>query len=155
MKKATAEKSLAVEKKTKKKTLKGGAIGPENTSPPNKPPKKKKDENHLKKELSNPQGLDLANQAGTLMAQPSKVEMLPPKDMTRESTKPERTMSSVKSESTKVLQYKANVFDITMQGRRSFTFKYEGTYHNPRFYAAKVKFSLKLVNKTDGTGYQM
>ena len=42
-----------------------------------------------------------------------------------------------------------------MQGRRSFTFEYEGTYHNPRFYAAKVKFSLKLVNKTDGTGYQM
>ena len=37
----------------------------------------------------------------------------------------------------------------------SFTFEYKGTYHNPRFYAAKVKFSLKLVNKTDGTGYQM
>ena len=81
--------------------------------------------------------------------------MLPPKDMTRESTKPERTMSGVKSESTKVLRCKANMFDITMQGRRSFTFKYEGTYHNPRFYAAKVKFSLKLVNKTDSTGYQM
>ena len=89
------------------------------------------------------------------MAQPSKVEMFPPKDMTRESTKPERTMSGVKSESTMVLRCKANVFDITMQGRRSFTFEHEGTYHNPRFYVAKVKFSLKLVNKTGSTGYQM
>ena len=139
----------------KKKTLKRGAIGPENTSPPNKLPKKKKDENPLKKELSNPQGLDFANQAGALMAQQSKIEMLPPKYMIRESTKPERITSSVKSESTKVLRCKANVFDITMQGRRSFTFEYEGTYHNPRFYAAKAKFSLKLVNKTGGTGYQM
>ena len=104
--------------KTKKKTLKGGRIGPENTSLPNRPPKKKKDENPQKKELSNPQGLDFANQAGALMAQLSKIEMLPPKDMMRESTKPERTMSGVKSESTKVLQCKANVFDITMQGRR-------------------------------------
>ena len=50
------------------------------------PKKKKKEENPLKKELSNPQGLDFANQAGALMAQPQKVEMLPPKDMTKEST---------------------------------------------------------------------
>ena len=33
-----------------------------------------------------------------------------------------------------------------MQGRRSFTFEYEKTFHNPRFYAAKVKFSIKLIN---------
>ena len=50
------------------------------------PPKKKKKENPLKKELSNPQGVDFANQAGALMAQPQKVEMLPPKDITKEST---------------------------------------------------------------------
>ena len=46
-----------------------------------------------------------------------------------------------------------------MQGRRSFTFEYEGTFHNPRFYEAKVKFSIKLINAprvatTGGQGYQ-
>ena len=88
--------------------------------PPHKPPKKKKYQNPLKKELSNPQGLDFANQAGALMAQPSKVEMLPPKDMTRESTKPERTTSGVTSESTKVLRCKANMFDITRKKKLHF-----------------------------------
>ena len=65
------------------------------------------------------------------MAQPQQIELLPPKDMMKESTKPERTTSEVKNESTKVLRTKANVFDTTMQGRRSFTFEYEGTYKNP------------------------
>ena len=73
-----------------KKSLKGGAIGLENISRPNAPPKKKKAENPLKKELSNPQGLDFVNQAGALMAQPQKVEMLPPKDMTKEAARPEK-----------------------------------------------------------------
>ena len=50
------------------------------------PPPKKKKKKPLKKELSNPQGLDFANQARALMAQPQKVEMLPPKDITKEST---------------------------------------------------------------------
>ena len=52
--------------------------------------KKKKAGNPLRKELSNPQGLDFANQAGALMAQPQKIEMLPPKDMTKEATRPEK-----------------------------------------------------------------
>ena len=55
-------------KLAEKRSLKGGAIGLENTSRPNDPPKKKKAENPLKKELSNPQGLDFANQADVLMA---------------------------------------------------------------------------------------
>ena len=103
-------------RKKMKRPLKGGAIGLENMSPPNKPLKKKKAKNPLKKELSNPQGLDFANQAGALMAEPSKIEMLLPKDMTREATRPERTTSGVRSKSTKALRCKANVFNITMQG---------------------------------------
>ena len=71
---------------TKKTPLMGGAIGLERNFIANAPPKKKKKENPLKKELSNPQGLDFANQAGALMAQPKKVEMLPLKDITKEST---------------------------------------------------------------------
>ena len=70
----------------KKNPLMGGAIGLKGNSIANAPPKKKQKENPLKKELSNPQGLDFANQAGALMAQPQKVEMLPPKDATKEST---------------------------------------------------------------------
>ena len=50
----------------------GGAIDLEGNSIANAPPKKKKKENPLKKELSNPQGLDFANQAGALIAQPQK-----------------------------------------------------------------------------------
>ena len=79
----------------------GGAIGLEGNFIANAPPKKKKKENPLKKELSNPQGLDFANQARALMAQPQKVEMLPPKDTTKESTRPEKAMSGVKNESKK------------------------------------------------------
>ena len=46
-----------------------------------------------------------------------------------------------------------------MRGRRSFTFEYEGTFHNPRFHEAKVKFSIKLINAPrmaaiGGQGYQ-
>ena len=138
----------------------GGAIGLEGNFIANAPPKKKKKENPLKKELSNPQGLDFANQARALMAQPQKVEMLPPKDITKESTRPEKATSGVKNESKKVLRTKANVFDPTMQGRRSFTFEYEGTYRNPRFYEAKVVYSVKMINAPrvptiGSTGYQM
>ena len=71
---------------TKKNLFMGGAIGLKGNFIANAPPKKKKKENPLKKELSNPQGLDFANQARALMAQPQKVEMLPPKDITKEST---------------------------------------------------------------------
>ena len=137
-----------------------GATGLENTSRPNAPPKKKKAKKPLKKELSNPQGLDFVNQAGALMAQPQNVKMLPPKDMTKEAARPEKTTSGVKNESTKVLRTKANIFDATMQGRRSFTFEYEGTYRNPRFYMAKVICSVKMIKAprvpTVGSqGYQM
>ena len=55
-------------------------------------------------------------------------------------------MSGVKNENTKILRTKANVFDATMQGRRSFTFEYEGTYRNPKFYMAKVLFSVKMIH---------
>ena len=89
----------------------GGAIGLEGSFIANAPPKKKKKENPLKKELSNPQGLDFANQAGALMVQPQKVEMLPPKNITKESTRPEKAMSGARNESKKVLRTKANVFD--------------------------------------------
>ena len=94
------------------------------------------------------------------MAQPSKIEMIPPKDMTIKGTIPERTASGVRSESTKTLRCKANVFDVTMQGRRSFTFEYEGTYQNPCFYDAEVIFSARMINTPraatiGGTGYQM
>ena len=85
------EKSPAAGKKIKKRPLIGGAIGLESTSTPNAPPKKKKKTgNPLKKELSNPQGLDFANQAGALMAQTQKVEMMLPKDMTKEAARPEK-----------------------------------------------------------------
>ena len=122
--------------------------------------KKKKAGNPLKKELSSPQGLDFANQAGALMAQPQKVEMMPPKDMTKEATHPEKTTSGVKNQSMKTLQIKANVFDPTMQGSRSFTFEYEGSYRNPRFYEAKVVYLVKMTNAprvatVSSQGYQM
>ena len=100
----------------------------------------------LKKELNNPQGLDFANQAGSLMAQLSTIEMLPPKDMTKESTRLEQMTSEVRSESVRVLRTKVNITDLTMQGRRSFTFEYEGTTQKHRFYKTKVKFKLKLLN---------
>ena len=69
-------------------------------------------------------------------------------------------MSGVKNESKKVLRTKGNVFDPTMQGQRSFTFEYEGTYRNPRFYEAKVVYSVKMINPPrvptiGNTGYQM
>ena len=76
-----------VTKKRLRKKLTGGAIGMEDTSNPNAPPRKKQ---KAKKEMSNPQGLDFANQAGVLMAQPQKIEMLPPKDMMKEATRPKK-----------------------------------------------------------------
>ena len=80
------------------------------------PLQEEKERKPLKKELSNPQGLDFANQARALVAQPQKVEILPPKDITKESTQPEKAMSGVKNESKKVLRTKANMLDPTMQG---------------------------------------
>ena len=113
----------------------------------------KKKGNPLRKELSNPQGLDFANQARALMAQPASIEMMPSKDMTHKASKPEKTTSGVKLDSMKVLRSKSNIFDIS---RRSFTCEYDGSFHNPRFYDAKVKYSLKLVNalKVAGVGGQ-
>ena len=89
----------------------------------------------------------------------STIEMLPLKDMTKESTRLEQTTSRVKSESVRVLRTKVNITDLAMQGRRSFTFEFKGTNQNPRFYKAKVKYSLKLMNAPrvatiGGTGYQ-
>ena len=52
----------------------GGTTGAAMRGMPNKPLKK---ENPLKRELNNPQGLDFANQAGSLMAQPKTIELLP------------------------------------------------------------------------------
>ena len=94
------------------------------------------------------------------MAQPQIIEMLPPKDMTKEATRPEKTTSGVKNQSMKTLRTKANVFDAMMQGRRSFTFEYEGTYRNSRFYDAKVVYSVKMilaprVPTVGSTEYQM
>ena len=93
------------------------------------------------------------------MAQPKTIELLPPNDMMREATKPEQTTSGVKLESTRTLRTKTNITDISVQGMRSFTFEYKGTFHNPRFYEVKVKFSVKLINAPrvatiSGQGYQ-
>ena len=93
------------------------------------------------------------------MAQQSTLEMLLPKGMMNESTRLEQMTSRVKLESDRVLRTKVNITDLAIQGRRSFTFEYEGTIQNPCFHKAKVKFSLKLVNASNlasigGTGYQ-
>ena len=94
----------------------------------------------LKRELNNPQGLDFASQAGPLMAQPRTIELLPPNDMMREATKPKQITSGVKLESTRALRTKTNITDVSMQGRRSFTFEYEGTFHNQDFMKQKSDF---------------
>ena len=142
--------------KKKKKSLTGSATGAATGGMPNKPPNI---DNPLKRELNNPQGSDFANQVGLLMAQPKTIELPPLNDMTREATKPKQTTLGVKLESTRTLRTKTNITDVSVQGRRSFTFEYEGTFHNPRFYAAKVKFSSKLINAPGvptigGQGYQ-
>ena len=67
------KKKFGSGKKNPKKPLKGGAASHGQL---NRPPQKR-GENPLKKELNNPQGLDFANQAGSLMVQPSTIEMLP------------------------------------------------------------------------------
>ena len=95
--------------------LKGGAIG---ASDSKGLPAKKKDGNPLKKELTL-RGWILP----TKQVQPSTIEILPPKDMTKESTGPDKTTSSIKYKFVKTLWCKANVFDVAMQGRRSFTFE--------------------------------
>ena len=84
----------------KKKTLKGDATGVATEGISNNPPKK---DNPLKRELNNPQGLDFANQTGSLMAQLSSIELLPPIDMSKEATIPEQTTSGVKLETTRML----------------------------------------------------
>ena len=74
------------------------------------------------------------------MAQPTSIELLPPKDMSNEATKMEQTMSGVKTETVKTLRTKVNITDIAKQGRRSFIFEYEGTFHNPRSMMQKSNF---------------
>ena len=131
----------------KSKKLKGGAALAKTVL--NKPK-----ENPLKKELNNPQGLDFANQQGSLLAQPHEIEMIPPKDLTKVATRPEKTTSGVKCEVFRTLRMQANITDISMQGRKSISFEYEPSFHNPRFYNAKIKFALKLVKKADGAAYE-
>ena len=80
------------------------------------------------------------------MTQPSSIELLPPIDMSKEATIPEQTTSGVKLETTRTLCTKTNITDITIQGRRSFTFEYKASFHNPQFYEAVVKFVIKLIN---------
>ena len=131
----------------KSKKLKGGAA-PAKTIP-NKPK-----ENRLKKELNNPQGLDFANQQGSLMGQQHEIEMIPPKDLTKVTTRPEKTTSGMKCEVFRTLRMQTNITDVSMQGKKSISFEYEPSYHNPRFYNAKIKFALKLVKKADGAAYE-
>ena len=127
---ANGKKIIGGGENSKKKRKKGGANVKENP---------------LKKEIANPAGLDFANQVGALLAQPTKINMVPPADESRKSTQPEKIPFGVKTESKKVLEPKSNIFDINMQGRRSFTFECEGSFHNPRFYEAIVHFACKLV----------
>ena len=138
--------------------MKGGATGAATGGLANRLPQKK--DSPFKRELNNPQGLDFATQTGSLMAQPASMELLPPNDMTKESSKPEQTTCGVKLQTNRTLRTKTNMTDVAMQGRRTITFEYEGTYHNPRFYEAKDKFSIKLINAprvatVGGHGYQM
>ena len=66
-------------------------------------------ENPLKKELANPSGLDFANQMGAFLAQPTRINMVPPGDKSRRSIQPEKFASGVKSETKKVLEPKSNI----------------------------------------------
>ena len=120
---------------------------------------KKTPENPLKKELANPSGLDFANQMGAIVAQPTQINMIPPGDETRPAVQPEKIASGVKSETKKVLEPRSNIYDINMQGRKSFTFACQGTFHHLRLYGAIVHFSVKLVTAPvagagGGAGYQ-
>ena len=92
-----------------KRNLKGGALANSKSKTSEKPNK-----NPLWKELNNPQGLDFANQAGSLIVQPKQIELLPPADMTKEAGRPEQTTSGVRDEWTKILKTKTNVFDLAM-----------------------------------------
>ena len=120
---------------------------------------KRTPENPLKKELANPSGLDFANQMGAIVAQPTQINMVPPGDETRPAVQPEKIASGVKSETKKVLEPRSNIYDINMQGRKSFTFACQGTFHHLRLYGAIVHFSVKLVTAPvagagGGAGYQ-
>ena len=120
---------------------------------------KKTPENPLKKELANPSGLDFANQMGAIVAQPTEINMIPPGDETRPAVQPEKIASGVKSETKRVLEPRSNIYDINMQGRKSFTFACQGTFHHLRLHGAIVHFSLKLVTAPvagagGGAGYQ-
>ena len=110
--------------------------------------------NPLKKEMgATPSGLDFANQVGALLAQPSTIKMIPPDDETRPSTRPEKISTGVRTETKKVLHPMSNVYDVNMQSRRSFTFEYDGSFHNPRFSKAMIHFSCKVVTTpTAGAG---
>ena len=115
--------------------------------------------NPLKKELANPSGLDFANQMGAIIAQLTQINMIPPGDETRRAVQPEKIASGVKSETKKVLEPRSNIYDINMQGRKSFTFACQGTFHHLRLYGAIVHFSIKLVTAPiagagGGAGYQ-
>ena len=85
----------------RQKNLKGGAASMANEAQTNRPPEKKR--KPTKERIIKPQGLDFANQAGALMAQPASIEMMPPKDMMHEASKPEKTTSGVKLESMKIV----------------------------------------------------
>ena len=120
---------------------------------------KKTPENPLKNELANPSGLDFANQMGALITQPTQINMVPPGDETRRAVQPEKIASGVKSETKKVLEPRSNIYDINMQGRKSFTFACQGTFHHLRLYGAIIHFSVKLVTAPvagagGGAGYQ-
>ena len=74
----------------RRNNLKEGALANSKSKTSEKPNK-----NPLRKELNNLQGLDFANQAGSLMAQPKQIELLPLADMTKEAGRPEQTTSGV------------------------------------------------------------
>ena len=80
--------------------------------------------------------------------------MMPPKDLTKVATRPEKTTSGVKCEVFGTLRTQTNIADVSMQSRKSISFECEPSYHNPRFYNAKIKFALKLVKKADGAAYE-
>ena len=141
--------------KKKNKSLTGGATGAAMGRMPNKPPKRITPQERTEQ----PSRIRLCQSSGFTHGSAKAIELLPLSDMMREATKPEQTSSGVKLESTRTLRTKTNIIDVSMQGRRSFTFEYEGAFHNPRFHAAKVKFSIKLINAPrvatiSGQGYQ-
>ena len=149
------KKTRNLEVERRKKLLTGGATGAAMRGIANKPPKRIIPQERTKQ----PPRIRLCQSSWFTHGSTKTIELLPPNDMMREATKPKQTTSGVKLESTGTLRTKTNITDVSMQGRRSFTFKYEGTFHNPRLYEAKVKFPIKLINASmvvtiGGQGYQ-